>query len=114
MIFSDLLGEPGPILESLYRLRHGGHDVIVFHILDEAEVNFPFSGMVELEEPESGQRLAIDADGFRGEYRAEIEAFRALYRRECSQARVDYVPLDTSMRFDRALTEYLVSRSQRG
>ncbi len=114
MIFSDLLGEPGPILDSLYRLRHGGHDVIVFHILDEAEVYFPFRGMVELEEPESGQRLAIDADAFRGKYRAEIENFRALYRRECSQARVDYVPLDTSMRFDRALTEYLVNRSQRG
>ncbi|MGO8690537.1 MAG: DUF58 domain-containing protein, partial [Thermoguttaceae bacterium] len=52
MIFSDLLGEPTPILEALYRLRHGGHDVILFHVLDEAEVNFPFDGMVELEEPE--------------------------------------------------------------
>ena len=41
MIFSDLLAEPGPVLESLYRLRHGGHDVILFHILDEAEVQFP-------------------------------------------------------------------------
>jgi uncharacterized protein (DUF58 family) len=41
MIFSDLLAEPGPILESLYRLRHGGHDVILFHVLDEAEVHFP-------------------------------------------------------------------------
>src|SRR5215212_2186418 len=34
MIFSDLLAEPGPVLESLYHLRHRGHDVIVFHILD--------------------------------------------------------------------------------
>ena len=51
MIFSDLLAEPGPVLESLYRLRHGGHDVILFHILDEAEVNFPFAGMVELGRP---------------------------------------------------------------
>ena len=41
MIFSDLLAEPGPVLEALYRLRHGGHDVIVFHVLDEAEVDFP-------------------------------------------------------------------------
>ena len=57
MIFSDLLAEPAPVLESLYRLRHGGHDVILFHILDEAEVNFPFSGMVELEDPETHNRL---------------------------------------------------------
>ena len=44
MLFSDLLAEPEPILEALYRLRHGGHDVILFHILDEAEVHFPFDG----------------------------------------------------------------------
>ena len=53
MIFSDLLAEPAPVLEALYRLRHGGHDVILFHVLDEAEVEFPFRGMVELEDPES-------------------------------------------------------------
>jgi uncharacterized protein (DUF58 family) len=113
MVFSDLLGEPEPILEALYRLRHGGHDVILFHVLDEAEVRFPFRSMVELEEPESHRRLTLDADGYRRDYLAQIEAFRARYRRECSQARIDYVPLDTSTRFDRALTEYLASRAAR-
>jgi uncharacterized protein (DUF58 family) len=114
MIFSDLLNEPTPVLEALYRLRHGGHDVILFHVLDEAEVQFPFRGMVELEDPESRRRLALDADAFRQDYLGEIESFRGMYRRECSQARIDYVPLDTSMQFDRALTEYLVNRSARG
>jgi uncharacterized protein (DUF58 family) len=114
MIFSDLLAEPDPILQALYRLRHGGHDVILFHILDEAEVRFPFSGMVELEEPETKARQALDADGFRRAYLDEVEAFRGRYRRECFQAGIDYVPLDTSMRFDRALGEYLMRRSERG
>ena len=114
MVFSDLLADPDPIMESLYRLRHGGHDVILFHVLDEAEVHFPFSGMVELQEPETSQRLAIDADGFRRVYLDEVEAFRDRYRRECFQAGIDYVPLDTSMRFDRALAEYLMRRSERG
>lgn len=114
MIFSDLLAEPEPVLEALYRLRHGGHDVILFHVLDEAETRFPFDGMVELEDPEDGRRLVLDADGFRHDYLAEIEQFRETYRRECAQARVDYVPLDTSMQFDKALTEYLVSRAARG
>lgn len=114
MIFSDLLAEPGPVLESLYRLRHGGHDVILFHILDEAEVDFPFHGMVDLKDPETGQHLALDADGFHRAYLAEVEAFRTTYRRECFQAGVDYVPLDTSMQFDRALGQYLMRRSERG
>jgi uncharacterized protein (DUF58 family) len=114
MIFSDLLCEPQPVLEALYRLRHGGHDVILFHILDEAETHFPFSGMVELEEPESHNRLTINADAFRHDYLAEVEAFRNAYRRECFQARIDYVPLDTSTQFDKALTGYLVNRAARG
>ena len=114
MIFSDLLADPEPILQALYRLRHGGHDVILFHILDEAEAEFPFSGMVELEEPESRQRLTLDAAAFRAEYLAELEAFRETYRRECYQSGIDYVALDTSMQFDKALMEYLVTRSARG
>ena len=113
MIFSDLLAEPGPVLQALHRLRHRGHDVILFHILDEAEVHFPFDGMVELEEPETQAQLQLDATDFRRHYLDELEAFREIYRRECFQTRIDYVALDTSMQFDKALTEYLASRRGR-
>lgn len=113
MVFSDLLAEPEPIIAALRRLRHGGHDVILFHILDEAEVAFPFSGLVELEEPESNRRLEVDADSFRRDYLEELANFRESYRRECFQSHIDYVPLDTSMPFDRALTEYLAMRRSR-
>lgn len=113
MVFSDLLAEPDPVIQALHRLRHRGHDVIVFHVLDEAEVEFPFQGMVELEEPESTQRMLLDANQFRRDYQAELAAFREHYRHECARARIDYVPLDTSMQFDRALTEYLGRRQAR-
>jgi uncharacterized protein (DUF58 family) len=113
MVFSDLLAEAEPVIAALRRLRHGGHDVILFHVLDEAEVEFPFSGLVELEEPESSQRLEVDADSFRGDYLQELESFRESYRRECFQSGIDYVPLDTSMPFDRALTQYLAMRRMR-
>ena len=113
MLFSDLLGQPEAILQALYRLRHRGHDVIVFHILDEAEVRFPFDGLVELEEPETGQLVEVDASDFRHAYLEQMEKFRDTLRRECARAKIDYVPLDTSMPFDRALSEYLINRSQR-
>ena len=96
MIFSDLLGDPEPIFEALYRLRHGGHDVILFHILDEAETTFPFEGMVDLEDPETNNRLELDADAIRRDYLDQLETLRETYRRECAQSGVDYVPLDTS------------------
>lgn len=114
MIFSDLLADPEPVMQSLHRLRHGGHDVILFHILDEAEVKFPFDGMLELEEPETEERLQVDADHFRGDYLAEVEAFCKRYRKDCFQSGIDYVGLDTSMQFDKALMEYLLSRRARG
>ncbi len=113
MLFSDLLADPEPIIHALHRLRHGGHDVILFHVLDEAEVRFPFEGLVEFEEPESNERVTLDADGYKADYIAEMNRFRDRYKRECFQSGVDYVPLDTSMRFDRALTGYLISRRGR-
>jgi uncharacterized protein (DUF58 family) len=113
IVFSDLLADAEPIFQALHRLRHRGHDVILFHILDEAEVRFPFDGMVELEEPETHERLTLDADNFRRDYLAELDAFRDAYRRECFQAGIDYVPLDTSMQFDKALTGYLAGRKAR-
>ena len=66
--------------------------------------------MIEFEEPETHDHVDIDADSFRADYLTEIRGFREIYRRECFQTGIDYVPLDTSMQFDRALTEYLVSR----
>ena len=113
MVFSDFLTDTPPVFESLRRLRHGGHDVILFHVLDEAEVTFPFDGMVELQDPESDDTLVVEAEGFRQDYAQEIAGFREEYAAECRHIGVDYVPLDTSMQFDRALMEYLMSRRSR-
>ncbi|MGE0609401.1 MAG: DUF58 domain-containing protein [Pirellulales bacterium] len=113
MLFSDLLAEPEPVFKALRRLRHGGHDVILFHILDEAEVRFPFDGVCEFEDPESEEKLLVDANSFRRDYLEGVRDFREQYRRECFQMGIDFVALDTSMQFDKALTEYLVSRQAR-
>ncbi|MBB3210006.1 uncharacterized protein (DUF58 family) [Rhodopirellula rubra] len=113
MLFSDLLGDPAEILTALGRLRHGGHDVIVFHVMDEAEVHFPYDGPVEFEDPETGELVTVDATGFRDEYLRGVDAFRETYSEGCNKMRIDYVALDTSMPFDKALTEYLQQRQAR-
>ena len=113
MIFSDLLSEPSEVLASLAQLRHGGHDVILFHVLDEAEVKFPYEGPMQFEDPESGEQVSVDASGFRDDYLEQLEAFRGEYRDGCNRLKIDYVPLDTSMPFDTALTEYLQQRQAR-
>ena len=114
MIFSDLLVDEESMTDALYRLRHGGHDVILFHILDEAEVSFPFRGAYEMRDPETDEVLKINADGFRAEYVKQIEQFRNDLAKKCRDSGIDYVPIDTSMQFDKALLEYLHSRRARG
>ncbi|MBQ2620666.1 MAG: DUF58 domain-containing protein [Thermoguttaceae bacterium] len=113
IVFSDLLTDKEELIQALYRLRHAGHDIILFHIMDQAEVNFPFDGDVEMTDPETGEIIRLNADGVKKQYLKEIEEFRAEYMQQCSQARIDYVPLSTDMPFDKALTKYLLSRKGR-
>jgi uncharacterized protein (DUF58 family) len=113
MIFSDLLTEPEEVLSSLARLRHGGHDVILFQVMDEAEVYFPFDGNTRFLDPETDEAISVDAAGYRQDYLDNVAAFRDKYRQGCHQLKIDFVPLDTSMPFDSALTEYLIQRQSR-
>jgi uncharacterized protein (DUF58 family) len=113
MLFSDLLTDPQPVLQSLHHLRHRGNEVILFHVLDEAEVHFPFDGVIEFEDVEEHNRLTIDARGMRSDYLQTLAEFQAFYRQECAKANIDYVPMDTSVNFDKALMEYLLQRQRR-
>ena len=94
-------------------LRHGGHDVILFHILDEAEVHFPFDGVVEFEEPETEERIQVDATGYREEYLQEVAAFASDIARVVFRSASITWPWTPSMQFDKALMEYLLSRRGR-
>ena len=113
MLMSDLLTDPDEVIDSLRMLRYAGHDVILFHVLDEAEVTFPFSGSVDLLDPESNENQIVDAAGIRGDYLDALNELRTRYKEVCFSLGADYVALDTSMPFDKALTEYLYQRQAR-
>lgn len=113
VVMSDLLTDTRQTLEALHHVRFRGHDLIVMHILDAAEVSLPFEGAVRLEDPETGEYLEVDAPGVREAYRRSLEAWRSELREHIRAVRGDYVPLDTSMPFDKALVEFLIQRSKR-
>ena len=113
MLMSDLLTDEEPMLQALRSLRHSGHDIILFHILDEAEVSFPFTGMLQLRDPETGAVEPVQANDAAVEYRKNIALFRGRLEKQLTESRIDYMPLDTSQPYDKALMEYLLRRRNR-
>jgi len=114
VLFSDLLDEDvDRTVEALHHLRFRGLDLIVFHVLDEAEAHFPMEGPLQLHDPESDESLATDAESGRAEYLARLAAFKDRLRDALEGQKADFVPVDTSMQFDKALTSYLLNRRKR-
>src|SRR5262249_57410585 len=111
MIFSDLLTDVEALLKSLYHLRHRGNEIILFQILDEAEVHFPFEGLIEFEDVESPEKLVIDARGMREDYLDAVRGFQEQLRAECAKVNVDLVTMDTSVSVAKALLAFLIQRT---
>jgi len=114
IVFSDLLLPRAEIFSSLMRLRFRGHELIVFHILDEAEAKFPFSDPARFRDVETGREIEADARVVRDDYLKGLQRHCDWLRRSCWEARIDYQLIDTSISFDRALLEYLAIRKAYG
>jgi uncharacterized protein (DUF58 family) len=112
ILCSDLMDQPQEILSGLQHFRHRNHEVIVFHILDPDEVEFPFTDTATFVDMESGARLTTEPWEIARTYRERLAAWREFYRRNCRERRIDYVPLDTRTPFDRALLAYLEKRAR--
>lgn len=112
IVLTDLLTSPDDALEALHRARFRGHDLIVMQVLDRDEAHFPFDGPLVLEDPETGQTLATSGEEARRRYGAALAAWRAGLAQSLSAMRADFVPLDTSAQFDRALEEFLMRRAR--
>jgi uncharacterized protein (DUF58 family) len=112
VLCSDLMDSPAEILLALQHFRHRGHEVIVFHILDPEESEFPYTDSSTFVDMETGERLTTEPWEIAKHYRARLEAWSAQYQRACRENRIDYVRLDTRTPFDRALLAYLEKRAR--
>jgi uncharacterized protein (DUF58 family) len=108
VLISDLLDEPAQILKGLRLFRFKGNDVIVFHILDQAELDLPFEGNILFEDLEAANLNVIaDPRAIRQTYRKVVEEFTEQMRKECHDSSIDYQLISTSTPLDRALASYL-------
>lgn len=112
VVVSDLYEEPEEVARAIRPLRFRGHDVIVFHVLDAAEREFPFGEASSFEDLESGERLPVVPEALRAEYQALVRQHVEALGRVLVDSRIDYALFDTSVPLDFALFRYLSARER--
>jgi len=111
-LISDLYEEPDEILEAIKPYRFLGNDIMVFHVLDQAELDFPYSDASRFQDLESGEEVPIVPESLRAQYRELITAHIDALRTKFSEIRVDYTLVNTSRPLDDALFSYLANRER--
>jgi uncharacterized protein (DUF58 family) len=112
VLVSDLYEDPDAVLEAVSPLRFRGNDIIVFHVLDEAELNFNFSQPSAFEDLESGEQMQVVPDVLAEQYRELVKAHTLALTERFSANRIDYNLIDTSRPLDHALFSYLSARER--
>jgi uncharacterized protein (DUF58 family) len=112
ILISDLLDDPVKVMSALQHFRFLGNEVIVFHVLDNDEIFFPFDTMTEFTDSETRDQVRVAPKSVRGEYISEFDRFFGLYRKGCADLNVDYKLMNTKSNLEMALSEYLYWRSR--
>ena len=89
-----------------------GHEVIVFHVLDNEEIEFDFKDRVKFVDLESKKTIIADTRQLQKIYRKKISKFIDFYKQNCFKKKIDYVNLNTSYSLDIALSEYVAKRKK--
>ncbi|MBI2825664.1 MAG: DUF58 domain-containing protein [Planctomycetia bacterium] len=110
VLVSDLLAERDGLFRGLRLLKQRGHDVLVFHVMDDDELDFEFSGSTRFEGLELSEHLSCNPRALRDGYLEALHAYLDEVRRGCAQNVVDYALVRTSQPLDVALATYLSSR----
>ena len=110
ILISDLFDKPETVLKSLQHFSHKRHDVIVFHVLDEYELTFPFERMTLFEGLEEYPKQLVDPRSLRKAYLEEVNKFCEVMRKGCVKQMIDYVRISTDQDLDVELTKYLAGR----
>lgn len=110
-IFSDFFEDPDQILSGVKRLVHGGHEPILFQILDPQELEFQFDGLLKLDGLEGAGIRKVDARALRQAYQEEIASHNRTLARAARALSVDFVPVRIDEPLDAVLSTYLAARS---
>ncbi|MGE5244128.1 MAG: DUF58 domain-containing protein [Betaproteobacteria bacterium] len=112
VLVSDFYSEPDQVLEAIKPLRFLGNDLIVFHVLDPAELDFDYVDASSFEDLESGEQIPVVPESLREQYRALVREHVAALAARFSEHRIDYTLVNTADPLDNALFRYLSARER--
>lgn len=110
VLISDLLDEPQRVIEGLKHFRYRGTEVVVFQVLDPAEIAFPFTSAARFRDMETQDEVLAVPDAVRDQYRQAMTELNQRYQRELRAAGIDYTLLETSVPLEHGLMAYLFTR----
>src|SRR5262245_7867141 len=107
VIVSDLLVDREPLFRGLEMLCQRRHDILLFHVLDEDEVAFPFGGMTRFEGMEELPHLTCDPRALRDAYLEILDEYLVEVRRGCTRLGIDYQLVRTNDYLDAVLSKFI-------
>ncbi len=110
VVISDLFDDLASLMAGLRLLHRRQHDVIVLHVLDAAEMLFPFDRPTLFKGLEQLPQVVADPRTLRRAYRSELESYLRKVKRACHECQIDYRLLRTDQPLDVALSAFLSSR----
>jgi len=113
IIISDFFDTVDNVLRAFSHFTFKHHEVIAMHLMDDFELDFPFTGPQMFEGMESDRELLADPRIVRQAYMKNLNNFLTAFRQGCHQKGVDYVMMRSSEPFDKALASYLGMRAER-
>jgi uncharacterized protein (DUF58 family) len=114
ILISDLLVEPEETRKILRSLKHQGHEILVFHLIDPGERELPTTGDTLLFDPETKDELNVNIADIRIAYREAVGQALDEWYRGLTPFGIDYVTIGTESSLSKSLRFYLHKRSRLG
>ena len=112
VLISDLLDSPEDVIKGLRHFRYKGHEIIIFHIMDNKEISFDFNESINFIDLENDDRIETDPRQISSIYKKAYADFCDTYKLECRKNNIDYVQINTSDSLDKSLVQYLIKRAK--
>ena len=112
ILISDLLDTQSDIMQGLRHFRYKGHEIIVFHIMDQREIDLDFNQSINFIDSESKESIISDPRQIKHDYKKEIKKFIKIYKIQCRKNKIDYIHLNTSDPLEKSLMSYMVKRNK--